>query len=181
MQPREALFLSVRPAFAERLLGGTKTVELRRVRPDVQEGQLVLLYASSPTKALIGSAIVESVSTGSPGEIWVEFEKLAGVSGDEFGRYFAGAATAVAIRVREIKRLKVPIPLAEIRRRWPWLRPPQSFRFVQVDRMGETLSLAPRDRAIPVQRLSSVTTSRVTFDARFEGKTLSKLAKKKPR
>lgn len=156
MAPDEALFLSVRPTFAERLLLGTKTVELRRVRPDVRTGQPVLLYASSPVRALIGSAIVQSVSVAPPEEMWIEAERFAGVSREEFGRYFAGAAMAVAIRLREVRRLIVPIPLREIRRRWPWLRPPQSFRFVQVSHVGDTISLAPRvlrsrkrDRADP--------------------------------
>ena len=144
MPPHEALFLSVRPTFAERILRGTKTVELRRVRPDVTKGQWVLLYASSPVRALIGFAIVESVSVAPPNEMWIEAERFAGVSNDEFVRYFAGAATAVAIRLRKVRRLELAIPLSEIRRRWPWLHPPQSFRFVQVVREGNTISLAPR-------------------------------------
>ena len=47
--PRETLLLSIRPTFVERIIDGTKTAELRRVRPTVRPGQDVLIYGSSPT------------------------------------------------------------------------------------------------------------------------------------
>lgn len=141
----EALLLSIRPVFVERLLQGTKTVELRRVRPKVQEGQSVLLYASSPEKALVGTAVVEAVTTDTPKAIWGRLEGRTGVSHEEFFAYFAGATRAVAIQVRDVLRFKARIPLSEMRRRWPWLRPPQSFCFVTLTGVGEhSFSLSPR-------------------------------------
>ena len=76
----KALFLSVRPTFAQLILSGSKTVEVRRVVPrSVQPGSLVLVYASSPEKALWGICFVEKISTGRPETIWRKLGKATGL------------------------------------------------------------------------------------------------------
>jgi predicted transcriptional regulator len=60
------LWLSLRPAFAERFLRGTKTVELRRTRPRVSLGDHALLYAAAPVNALVATAVARpAVALGS--------------------------------------------------------------------------------------------------------------------
>lgn len=143
---RKALFLSVRPAFASRILAGTKTIELRRIRPHIEPGDSVLIYSSSPEMAILGSAEVEEIICGSPADLWKQVKTEAGVSKEEYETYFDGAALAVGIRLRCVQRLNRSIPLQELRVRWPWLRPPQSYRYVRakLDPQRVTLaSLAP--------------------------------------
>ena len=53
---RRVLLLLIHSRFAERILAGSKTVELRRVRPGIEPGDRVLLYASSPVRGLTGSS-----------------------------------------------------------------------------------------------------------------------------
>jgi predicted transcriptional regulator len=125
-----ALFLSVKPKFATRILDGIKKIELRRIRPNVMPGQLVLIYGSSPAMALLGSAQVEEIVSGSPNDLWGHVKYEAGVSRREYENYFDGATTAIGIRLCAVQRLTRPIPLHELRERWPWLRPPQSYRYV---------------------------------------------------
>lgn len=145
MQQR-MLFLSVKPVFANKILGGAKTIELRRVRPSVVPGDTVLIYSSSPEKALLGSAVVVEILSGSPEEIWEQVKEQAGVSRKEYDEYFGGAVMAIGMRVCAAQRLAQPIPLEDLRARWPWLRPPQSYRYVDV-RLGPAgdavKSLAP--------------------------------------
>ena len=124
------LFLSVRPVFANRILSGAKTIELRRVRPHVTPGNTVLIYSTSPEMALLGSAQVAGILHGAPRDVWAKVEKDAGVSRAEYDEYFSGATTAIGIRLCAVQRLAAPIPLQELRERWPWLRPPQSYRYV---------------------------------------------------
>ncbi len=128
---REALLLSVRPIFANRIMEGIKTAELRRVRPGVSPGQAVLIYSSSPTMALLGSAAVERVEAAAPSALWPRVRHAAGVSEAEYLGYFAGATSAAAIWLSNVVPLTEPIPLPELRRRWPWFRPPQSYCFVR--------------------------------------------------
>lgn len=147
---KAALLLSVRPRYVEQILAGTKTAELRRVRPAVDAGARVLLYASSPTMALLGSAIVQSVDVATVGAMWPRVRLSAGVSRAEYAEYFDGATSAIAIWLEDIRAFAQPITLAELRRRWPWLRPPQSFRFVDAAMDGDgrhVLRLAPTDAA----------------------------------
>src|SRR5438552_3893096 len=42
--PKSALLLSIRPKHAEKIFDGIKTVELRRIRPRLQRGDLVLVF-----------------------------------------------------------------------------------------------------------------------------------------
>ncbi len=154
---REALLLSVRPTFVERILDGTKTAELRRVRPTAHVGQDVLIYASSPTKALLASAVVERIETQSVESMWHYVRSAAGVSRDEYDRYFKGAEMASALWLRDVTALEPSVPLSTVRERWPWFRPPQSYCFVRATFEGASRigSLAPRlDRAARARELT---------------------------
>lgn len=143
---REAVLLSLRPAFAARILDGTKSTELRRVHARVQPGQLALLYSSSPTMALVGTALVEKVDTGAPTSLWERVRHTAGVSRAEYLSYFDGAQRAAGIWLTHAKALERPLPLSELRERWPWFRPPQSYCFLRATLADprRVASLAPR-------------------------------------
>jgi predicted transcriptional regulator len=128
---REALLLSVRPAFVARILEGKKTAELRRVRPGVQPGQDVLIYSSGPTMALLASAVVDRMDSDAPDDLWPRVRGAAGVSHAEYLAYFADTHLATAIWLRQIEAFEHPIHLSQLRERWPWFRPPQSYCFVR--------------------------------------------------
>jgi predicted transcriptional regulator len=127
---RHTLFISVRPRFAELLLNGTKTVELRRLRPAVGIGSPVLLYASSPTCALLGTGKIGEVQVGTQDDIWLRHGARTGLSRDEYDDYFRDSARAIAIVLARIRRLTRPVPLRELRHGREWFRPPQSFRYL---------------------------------------------------
>lgn len=130
--PRDstALFLSLRPRFAELLLNGSKSIELRRVRPDVAPGTSVLLYASSPIMKLVGRAEVAEVKVASAGQIWQEHAHETGISEREYTDYFEGLDHAVAIKLVNIRRLDRPRPLRELRASLAGFQPPQSYRYL---------------------------------------------------
>lgn len=129
----KVLLISIRPRFAELILAGTKTVELRRVRPAVEEGDRVLLYASSPLRELIGSCTVAAVDVGSADEVWTRHGPRTGVTRAEFDNYFDGAARAVGISLREPRRVRRPRTLTDLRERLPGFSPPQSFGYLGAD------------------------------------------------
>lgn len=125
-----ALFLSLRPRFAELLLSGEKSVELRRVRPSVSAGTTVLLYASSPRMTLVGRAQVAEVDVGRLGQIWRKYGADTGISQREYRDYFAGLQNAVAIKLIDVQRLAKPRPLDDLRQRLAGFQPPQSYRYL---------------------------------------------------
>jgi predicted transcriptional regulator len=135
----DALLVSLKPRFAEMLLDGCKSVELRRVRPAVAAGALVLLYASSPRRELVGTGRVGTVEVGSTAEVWKRHGPGTGLARPEYDAYFVGARVAVAISLVEVTQLRRHVPLAELRERWTGFRPPQSFRYIDALLAGAVL------------------------------------------
>jgi predicted transcriptional regulator len=125
-----ALFLSLKPAYADLLLDGDKSVELRRIRPRAQPGTLVVVYASSPVRAVVGTCVVEDIGTETPDVIWNLHGPKTGVLRREFDAYFQGTSVAVAISVRHPQRLERVIPLEALRQDLARFTPPQSFRYL---------------------------------------------------
>jgi predicted transcriptional regulator len=138
MQHDRTTLLSVRPRFAEALLAGTKTVEIRRRRAHIADGSLCLLYASSPVRALVGAVRVRRTDTDSPDALWSRWGDEAGLTRHEFDAYLDGSTLPCAIVVGAAARLPYPIGLDELRRRQDEFVTPQSYRFL---RAGELASL----------------------------------------
>jgi predicted transcriptional regulator len=154
---RRALLISLRPRFAELLLQGTKTVELRRVQPAVSRGTLVLLYASSPTRALVGTGVVADVQAADHEDIWRRHGMQTGISRDEYDEYFAGAAAAVAITLHDVQRLSNPLPLSQLRKGRGWFRPPQSFRYLDAQQTASFGLSVPAPAAPPLDPWTTLT------------------------
>ncbi|WP_146103982.1 hypothetical protein [Nonomuraea solani] len=124
-----ALLLSIRPKYAEAIMAGDKSAELRRQRPGVSPGSAMMIYTTAPVAALTGIAKIMSISEGSPDEIWERHGDELGLSRTEFDSYLAGAATAIALTLSEPRRLSEPLSLQELREKLAF-HPPQSFRYM---------------------------------------------------
>lgn len=153
MTDSSVVLLSVRSPYVERLLDGLKTVELRR-RWLVPDGSTVLLYAAGNRRELVGSFTAAATEVGTPATIWRRVGRAASVSREEFDRYFDGAPRAVAIHVEAVRCLQEPVALAELRRRLPSFRAPQSYRYLQQDEVNGLLN-GERQLLVPSLRGSA--------------------------
>lgn len=108
------LLLSIRPHFADAIIEGRKTIELRRTRPNISPGTCVLLYASAPRMAVVASARVTSILEDEPANIWRDHQNEVGISAAGFEDYFWGADTAYALRLQNVAAVG-PLPLSELR------------------------------------------------------------------
>ena len=124
------LFLSVKPVFAEAILSGDKTIELRRSRPRINVPTEALIYASSPTMALVGECVVDDMTEWQIADLWKALGSKIGVDRDTFDKYFEGAEHAVALHLVNVRRLANAVSLKDIRDRVEGFEPPQSFRYV---------------------------------------------------
>ncbi len=133
MLPDNTILLSIQPRFAEKIFERTKAVELRRVRPKVDRGDIALVYVSSPVKALYGAFSIEKVITDTPSKLWQIVKDIAGVSRAEFDHYYRGASVGVGIFIKlsSVKTLNNPMDLDRLRRDWPHFQPPQSYRYLR--------------------------------------------------
>jgi len=130
-QPRKrVILLSVLPKFARRILSGAKTVELRKIRPNVTEGDYVLLYVTSPEKSLQAILRVADIKSGSPDELWENACENTGLSYSEYKTYFNGARLGCAIHFDDMVALSQPISLADLRIIFPGFQPPQVHRYI---------------------------------------------------
>ncbi|MFE7114191.1 ASCH domain-containing protein [Streptomyces sp. NPDC057654] len=137
-----AMLLSVHPRFATAILAGSKTVEVRRQRVAAPPGTTVVLYATSPTMALVGLARIAAVSVGSPREVWRAHRSRTGISRKEFDAYMSGATQASGITLEAPEPFDEPVPLTALRAAGTF-HPPQSYRYFQEEALRQVAEASP--------------------------------------
>jgi predicted transcriptional regulator len=116
--------ISIYPGYADAILDGTKTIELRRRVPELANGTRLWIYATRPTAAVVGVATISDVKRAHPRTIWRKHRDGAGVDHASFVEYFQGAQEAVAILLAAVKRVG-PITIEELREIRDRFHPPQ--------------------------------------------------------
>jgi predicted transcriptional regulator len=124
-----AMLLSVRPHYAESILAGTKRAEIRRQRPGIRPGTPVIIYATKPLGAVIGTANIDQVREGTPAELWDQYQQEVAVSQEEFDQYLSGTSTAYLLLLSGASRLNTPLTLDDMRET-AHFQPPRSYRYV---------------------------------------------------
>jgi predicted transcriptional regulator len=129
VEPAErCVFLSIRPKYIDAILAHTKTVELRRSKIRAIQGTPLLLYSSTPVKAVVGVARIARIEEAAPEHLWAELGRSTGVTRDEFDTYFDGVDIGYGLHLTGVHRLPQPISLTALRDLG--LEPPQSFRYL---------------------------------------------------
>jgi predicted transcriptional regulator len=136
------LLVSVRPEYAEGILSGNKTAELRRTRPRVVQGDRMFVYVSSPVKKLTGVCVVTQLISGSPEKIWDCVSNICGLTREDYNSYYSGCEVAFAILVKDAKHLPKPINLSCLREELGSFFPPQIYRYLSSSEVERVESLA---------------------------------------
>lgn len=136
-----ALLLSVRPRFARGLLAGTKTAEVRRRFPEVHEGTTVIIYSSSPDKAVLGTMRTRRLVRSNTEEIWREYSHAIGIGQAELTDYLEGATDCSVLELDTPNLWPRPVGLAELRRQMG-IEPAQSFRYLNTKQLSRLQTLA---------------------------------------
>lgn len=134
---RNTLLLSIRRQHAGAIFDGMKKYELRRLRPRVRQGDLVVVYVPQPEAQIVGQFRVRRVLEASPGQLWNRIGSSTGVNRECFDSYFEGALRAFAIGVEAPERYTFAVPLARLREVVPSFRPPQSYHYLRRDRIAD--------------------------------------------
>jgi predicted transcriptional regulator len=132
----KVLFLPVKPKWADLILSGEKTLELRKRTPVCEVPIRVMIYASSPRKEVVGIAVCYGkVWQGVDG--WSAHElNRACVTRAELHSYFAARKWSNALCLRDAVRFAKPIPLETLRAKWH-LEPPQQWRYIDTKTFDE--------------------------------------------
>jgi len=102
-----------------------------RPRPNLPDGSLVILYSSTPTRAVVGWAHLTGVREGTPIEIWENYGAAAAIEEPDYDAYFEGTDQAFALELEDVVAAVQPIPLDVIRS--IGIQPPQSWRYVPAE------------------------------------------------
>lgn len=139
------LLLSVRPRFAHGLLSGTKTAEIRRRFPDIPVGMTVIIYSTSPEKAILGTMRAKQLVRSNADDIWRDYADVIAIGRSELTEYLDGASECSVLELDRPNVWSRPVQLAELRSVLD-LEPPQSFRYL-TSRQLTTLHSLTRSRA----------------------------------
>lgn len=123
------LFIAVKPEYAKKLISGEKDIELRKMKPNVQPGDYVIIYASAPVKAVWGLGKIKSIIECNPSALWKKYSSRLGIDKQSYCSYYEGYLNAIGIEFDIIKAI-TPIKLEELRKVDPNFHPPQIYRYV---------------------------------------------------
>ena len=140
--PHRMLVLSLKPRFAEAILSGNKTIELRRVEPRIAVPTRALIYASTPTRSLIGQCVVHKVLRLPLATLWQRFGTHTALTHREYRDYFTGTDTGVALLLSNPARLPTQVPLLKLQQSVDRFRAPQSFAYVATEAGARLLAMA---------------------------------------
>ncbi|WP_457620910.1 ASCH domain-containing protein [Methanopyrus sp.] len=113
------MWMSVKPKFANMILDGVKTVEVRRWLPGtILRESTCIVYASSPLRAVLGEVTIEEIEKVAirSEEDLTKIAELAKASEDELKRYLGSRDYAYLITLDGPVRYPDPLPLEDLRR-----------------------------------------------------------------
>lgn len=87
----DAILVALHPRWAEAILSGAKTVEVRRRAMNVASGSLMVIYATGPVGQVIGLCRVDAVSRGPAEKLWERFGPRTALAHQDFLSYLAGS------------------------------------------------------------------------------------------
>ncbi|MBI3229507.1 MAG: ASCH domain-containing protein [Burkholderiales bacterium] len=119
--------LSIKPKYANLIIEGTKTVELRRAIPSKQVGTIAI-YSSSPVQMIVAVADVRETVEASRTRLWsIAKNNGGGLTRRELFAYFAGKKTGFALMLENVRTFGKPVLPTKI---FKPFSAPQSFRYL---------------------------------------------------
>jgi predicted transcriptional regulator len=139
----KGLFLSLLPKYATLILSGNKRIEFRR-RWITEPIEIIVLYAVSPTKRIVGTAEIQETVKGSPTHLWTLAQQHGGgISRRELYDYFSGVDEGFGIILNNVKEALDPIDPKKVIRDF---RAPQSFSYVAEYSLQKIMRLIDNNR-----------------------------------
>lgn len=138
----KAVLFSIKPKYVAMISSGNKKYELRRKCPKVDQGDLALVYESSPTMSLVGAFVIGKVLQAAPQNLWKLIGAESGVTKSEFMDYFNGCANASGIEIAHYWSLEERVSLSQLRDLGS-IEPPQSYRYLCEEKLEQLLFRIP--------------------------------------
>lgn len=130
MKPTDAL-ISVKPKYADKILSGEKTAELRTRRMKIAANSRIWIYSTAPEASIVGYVKVERVVRNLKQEIWKNYSTRIAIDHNDFKEYLASTESATVILIRDVEILVEPITLLSLRSTLKSFSPPQFFYYLE--------------------------------------------------
>lgn len=121
------VILSIKPIYAEKILNGEKTYELRKTIFKNPEINKVIIYASSPVCKVIGEFEIDEILSQELNHLWETTKDSSCVTKDFFESYFNNKKTGYAIKIKNYKRYREAL---DIQNEFG-IKAPQSFSYTK--------------------------------------------------
>lgn len=119
------VILSIKPEFVEKILNGEKKFEFRR-KIFNKEVDTVIIYASSPIKAIIGEFTIDEILYHKLDQLWKITKNHAGIDKSFFYEYFKKKEKGFAIKIKQFRKYDNYVELNE----YGLTYPPQSYVYI---------------------------------------------------
>lgn len=131
----ENLLISVHTKPVSLIINGSKTIELRKVRPKrLREGDCTWIYETSPVSRMRANFICGGILEHDPSKFWELYSGSVGITKDEFDGYFKGKRVAYGLVIKNLN--VIDIPLQKLREIWfPGFEPPQGYYYLSNDQV----------------------------------------------
>jgi predicted transcriptional regulator len=122
-----AVLLSIKPKYAALIIGGTKTVELRRSWPSNDIGVMVI-YSSAPVQRLAGIALINEIQECDFETLWkVSQAHGGGVTYEELQEYVDKKKLAYGVMLGRVVPAEVQVDPKDL---FSNFTPPQGFLYL---------------------------------------------------
>lgn len=108
------ILLSIKPQFAEKIFGGSKSFEFRKRVHKNAKVNTVVVYATKPVGKVVGEFSVSEVHRDSPAKLWKRTSMRSGISRPYFDSYFEGRTHGYAIEVGTATLYENPLDLKDV-------------------------------------------------------------------
>lgn len=123
-----AILISIKPKYIEKILSGEKTYEYRR-KMARKKPSIMIIYCTAPVSKVIAYTKIISQLSASPDALWNMTKSGAGISYDEYMRYFSNSKIAYAYEIGEVIKFNCPRELLD----YGIDHAPQSFIYINTD------------------------------------------------
>lgn len=125
MQAKYIKALSIKRVYAERIINGTKKIELRKRSIGMELGNLILLYETTPDSVIEGGFIADKTICLPVSEMWSNYHHILGVEKEFYDIYFDNCEFAYGTFVYQ-SFVFPPISLTQLHKLCPRFTPPQA-------------------------------------------------------
>ena len=119
------MLLSIKPQYVEKIITGKKKYEFRKFH--CREGiDTIIIYATAPTKKVIGEVALLNIIEGDVEYVWHETKGFGGILRKDYTAYYKEREVAIAYQLGDVTLYDEPKTLSDLGLDYV----PQSFAYL---------------------------------------------------